>query len=576
MPTSRQGTRRPLALAVAALLLAACGGERPTSDEGRGTVIIATAADADFLLPALVTQLVGKQVIDQLFEPLAAMPATMNTLGDVGFQPRLAKSWEWAADSLSITFRLDPRARWHDGQPVRAGDVRFSLEFTKDPAVASRQAGGLESIDSISVSDSLTAVAWFSRRSAEQFFSLVYNLTVMPEHLLASLPRDKVREAEFARAPVGNGRFRFRRWEKGAVIELVADTASFRGRPSIDRVMWSISPDPTALWGRVVNEEADFVEMLRGEPLAKVEASTTSRALPYEGLDYGFVLFNVRAQGNRRQSHPVLGDLATRRALTLAIDRQAVTRNVFDTLAYTGLGPVVRAQWAADTTVAIPGQNVAAAKAMLDSLGWRDADGNGIREKGGRPLRFSLLAPSSSSARRQASVILQAQWKEVGADVTLEDMEFNAFIESIQSGKFDAMMHGLHADPSPSDARGTFGSPANPDSPGSNFGGYSNLAVDAAFDSAMTEFDPVRAKALYQRAYAQIQSDAAAIFLYEPKPVAGISRRIEGVTMPASGWWTTIADWKISPDKRIARDKIPLGAPLLPVAGGDTAKSGAP
>lgn len=576
MHTSRLRSCRPLAFGAALLALAACGEKQPASDEGRGSVIIATAADADFLLPPVVTQLVGKQVIDQLFEPLAALPANMNTIGDAGFEPRLAQRWEWAPDSMSIAFHLDPRARWHDGQPVRANDVRFSLQLTKDPVVASRQAGGLELVDSVSVTDSLTAVAWFSRRSAEQFFSLVYNLTIVPEHILGSVPRDKMRESDFARAPVGNGRFRFRRWDKGQVIELVADTANFRGRPSIDRVMWSISPDPTAMWGRLVNEEADVVEVLRGEPLAKVQASTTTRAVPYQGLDYGFVLFNVRAQGNRTQAHPVLGDAAVRRALAMAVDRQAVARNVFDTLAYLGIGPVVRAQWSADTAIAMPAFDVAAAKALLDSLGWRDADGNGVREKGGRALSFSLLAPASSLPRRQASVVLQSQWKEVGADVKLEDMEFNTFIERVQSGRFDAMMHGLHADPSPADTRGAFGTPADPKNPQGNFGGYSNPVVDAALDSAVGEFAPARGKALYQRAYAQIVADAAAIFLYEPKLVAGISRRIDGVTLPAAGWWTTIGDWKIAPEKRLARDKIPHTAPLAPAAGGDTAKAGAP
>lgn len=576
MHTSRLRSCRPFVLGAALLALAACGDKESAANEGRGTVIIATAADADFLLPPVVTQLVGKQVIDQLFEPLAALPANMNTIGDTGFEPRLAQRWEWAPDSMSIMFHLDPRARWHDGQPVRAKDVRFSLELTKDPVVASRQAGGLEGVDSVSVTDSLTAVAWFSRRSAEQFFSLVYNLTIVPEHILGSVPRDKMRESDFARAPVGNGRFRFRRWDKGQVIELVSDTANFRGRPSIDRVMWSISPDPTVLWGRLVNEEADVVEMLRGEPLSKVAASTTTRAVPYQGLDYGFVLFNVRGPGNRGQPHPVLGDAAVRRALAMAVDRQAVARNVFDTLAYLGIGPVVRAQWSADTAIAMPAFDVAAARALLDSLGWRDADGNGVREKGGRSLSFSLLAPASSSARRQASVVLQSQWKEVGADVKLEDMEFNTFIERVQSGRFDAMMHGLHADPSPADARGTFGTPADPKNPQGNFGGYSNPVVDAALDSAVGEFAPARGKALYQRAYAQIVSDAPAIFLYEPKLVAGISRRIEGVTLPAAGWWTTIGDWKIAPEKRLPRDKIPPSAALPPTAGGDTAKAGAP
>lgn len=563
---------RSVVLGLTALGVAACGSEGAGDSEGGGSVIVAVAADADFLLPPVINQLVGKQIADQLFLPLASPPASMNTVGDAGFEPRLARSWSWAPDSLSIAFSIDPRARWHDGQPVRAEDVRFSIALLKDPVVASRHASGVEGVDSASVQDSLTAVVWFNRRSPEQFFSLVYGLPVVPAHILAAVPRDKMRESDFAQNPVGNGRFRFRRWVKGSLIELVADTAHFLGRPSLDRVIWSISPDPTAMWSRLVTEEADMVEMLRGDALAGVAASTTTRLVPYQGLDYGLALFNQRDPANRQRPHPLLSDAALRRALVMAVDRKAIVKNVFDTLAYPSIGPVVRAQWTADTTIAMLPYDVAAAKALLDSLGWVDGNGDGVREKGARPLAFALMSPSSSTPRRQSAVLLQAQWKEVGAQVTLEEMEFNTFVERISSGRFDVMMHGLHNDPSPSDLKANFGTPSSPREFGANYSGYSSPVVDALLDSVQSEFNTTRSKSLYQRAYARIIDDAAAIFLYEPKMVAGINRRIETGPLSAAGWWTTMADWKIAPDKRIARDRIPLGARAVP----DSASAGTP
>lgn len=553
----------PLAIALAAAV-AACGPNESTSKTGGGgaggTVIVAVAADADNLLPTVITQLVEKQVVDQLFEPLAAPPASMSTVGDAGFEPRLAQRWRWAPDSLSIAFSLDLRAKWHDGVPVRAEDVRFSVELLKDPVVASRQASGIDNVDSASVRDSLTAVVWFKRRSPEQFFQLVNGLPVVPAHLLANAPRDKVRETDFAQHPVGNGRFRFRRWVKGSLIELVADTGNFRGRPSLDRVIWSVTPDPTAMWGRLVAEEVDMVEILRGEALAGVAKSSTTRLVPYQGLDFGLALFNERDPQNRARPHPLLGDAALRRALTLAVDRRAIVKNVFDTLAYLSIGPVVRAQWTADTSIAMPPHDVAAAKALLDSLGWVDHDNDGVRDKGGRALAFSLLSPSSSTPRRQAAVLMQAQWRDVGARVTLEDMEFNTFAERMTTGKFDVVMHGLHNDPSPSDLRANFGTPPSAKDFAANYGGYSSPVVDAALDSAASEFDIARSKALYQRAYSRIIDDAAAIFIYEPRLVAGVNRRVETGALPAGGWWTTVADWKIAPGSQLARDRIPLDA----------------
>lgn len=569
-PTSPSSLRRAVQL-VPILAAVACGGEGASDGEGRGTVVVAVAADADFLLPPLVRQLVGKQVFDQVYDPLAMLPASMVTLGDAGFEPRLATSWSWSPDSLAITFTLDARARFHDGHPVHAADVRFSAELIKDPAVASGLAGGLANLDSITTPDSLHVTAWFRRRTSEQFYMLVNHLPVMPEHLLASIPRDKLRESDAARNPVGSGRFRFRRWVPGSLIELVADTANYRGRPSIDRLVWSVSPDPTSLWARLVSEEADLVEVLRGEPLAKVAAAPTTRSVPYQSLDYAYVTFNTRVDRSSRAPHPIFGDAGVRRALALGTDRATVVRNVFDTLAHVAAGPFVRAQWSADTTITQPAFDLAAARALLDSLGWRDGNGDGIREKNGRPLAFSLAFPTSSTPRRQSAALLQAQWKELGADVRLEDVENNTFGGRMMAGKFDAVMNGQHADASPADLRQSFGSPEAPNSGSSNYGSYASSEVDALVDSAATEFDTARAKELYRRAYQRIVDDAAAIFLYEPKLVAGLNRRIDTGPLRTDGWWITVGDWKIDPSRRLARDRIPLDAPVE--AGGDSAGS---
>lgn len=562
------------ALAPLVLALTGCGSDGKSKDSssvGGGTIIVAVAADADFLLPALAQQLVSKGIIDQLFEPLAMPPASLQTVGSEGYEPRLAKSWSWSPDSLQVTFALDPRARWQDGKPVTAEDVRFSVELVKDPVVLSRQAGGLALVDSVSVRDSLTAVVWFHGRSPEQFFSVVNNLTVMPAHLLKGIPHDKLRDSDFNQHPVGNGRYRLQRWVKGSLIELVADTTNFRGRPAVDRLIWSVSPDPTALWTRLVAGEADVVELLQGEAVQKVAESKVARLVPYPAFAFGFAMFNERDPANRARPHPILADRDVRRALAMAVDRPTFVKNVFDTLAHVGIGPVVRAQWTADTTIGgLPYDTIAATR-LLDSLGWKDADGNGVREKGGRPLKFAILVPSSSRARRQMAILLQAAWKGIGADVSIDDMEFNTYVSRMEQGAFDVTMHALNPDPSPTDAAATFATPKPPAPWGTNYGAYSNPVVDAAFDSARVEFDAARSKALYRRAYTTIIDDAAAIFLFEPTMVAGIHKRIDPGVIPKAGWWINLGDWKIAPDQQIARDRIPIGVTL---DAGSTAPSG--
>src|SRR5262249_22494700 len=142
-------------------------------------------------------------------------------------------------------------------------DVRFTFDIATDSAVGSQlQAVLRPNIDSVSTPDSLTAVFWFHKRYPQQFFDATYHLLIEPEHLLRSEPRNKLEASAFARAPVGSGRFRFARWQAGTSIEVVADTANYRGRPKLDRVIWSISPDPSTSFTRAFAGEVDYAEPL--------------------------------------------------------------------------------------------------------------------------------------------------------------------------------------------------------------------------------------------------------------------------------------------------------------------------
>jgi peptide/nickel transport system substrate-binding protein len=105
-------------------------GDAGTAEATGGTVVVATGADAETLFPPLAVGLTARRSPILLFEPLAELGDELNTVGDAGFRPRLARAWTWAPDSLSIAFHLDPRAHWHDGAPVLADDVRFTSAST--------------------------------------------------------------------------------------------------------------------------------------------------------------------------------------------------------------------------------------------------------------------------------------------------------------------------------------------------------------------------------------------------------------------------------------------------------------
>jgi peptide/nickel transport system substrate-binding protein len=526
----------------------ACSSDSRTagfSGKGRvgGTIVLSTSADADVLLPPLTMTLQGKQVVDQIFDNLADIGPTLNTVGDAGFTPRLSDRWSWATDSMSVQFHINPKARWHDGAPVTAEDVRYTFRLVKDTSLASPLASNLDNVDSVSVIDSLAARVWFHQRTPDAFFRAASSIAILPSHLLKQTSPASLRESAFARAPVGSGRFRFAAWDHGARIVLRADSTNYRGRPNPDRVIWLVSSDYAAAALRFLGGNADFLDLVKPELVSEVKAKGLDVVVSPGSLDYGYVAFNLRNAGNSGP-HPVFGDRETRRALVMAVDRPALVRSVFDTLALVAHGPATRILATSDTTIDIPYDPQQASRA-LDSLGWRRG-AEGLRSRGKTPLAFGLILPMSSASRMKLAVLLQEQWRKAGARVRIEPLELNAFGSRMDSRKFEALVNAWHIDPTPSTVREEWAS-SEIRKGGYNATSYSSPAFDAVLDSAVKEMNPERSAALYRRAYRILVADAPAMWLYELRNAQGVSKRIHPTGIRPDAWWANLADWTVNP-----------------------------
>jgi peptide/nickel transport system substrate-binding protein len=542
------GRARVQALLILFGALVACSSDAGTAKSAAkgpvgGTIVVSSAADADILLPPLTLTLQGRQVVDQIFDNLADIGPSLNTVGDAGFAPRLSDHWKWAPDSMSVSFHINPRARWHDGAPVNAEDVRYTFQLVKDTSLASPLSSNLDNIDSVSVVDSLTARVWFHQRTPDEFFKAASPVAILPSHLLKNTPPASLRGSAFARAPVGSGRFRFAAWERGARIVLKADSANYRGRPNADRVVWLVSADYPAAALRFLGGTADFLDVVKPELVPQVRAKGADVVVSPGSLDYGYVAFNLRNASNSGP-HPTFGDRELRRALVMAVDRAALVRSVFDSLGLVAHGPATRILATSDTTIGLPYDPDQASR-TLDSLGWRRG-ADGMRSRGKMPLAFSLMVPSSSAIRMKFAVLLQEQWRKAGAKVRIEPLEVNAFGARMDSRKFESLLNAWHIDPTPSSVREEWAS-SEIRRGGYNATSYRSPAFDAVIDSAVKEMNPARSAALYRRAYRTLTDDAPAMWLYELRNVQGVSRRIRVTGIRPDAWWTNLADWSVNP-----------------------------
>jgi peptide/nickel transport system substrate-binding protein len=521
-----------------------------------GTMVIAQPGEPGTLLPALQGLSMEKEITDLLYDRLAEIGDDLNTIGDRGFKKQLAERWEWGPDSLTIAFHIDPRARWHDGVPVRASDVRYSFALLKDPALGSPSAPLITNIDSVAVRDSLTAVAYFKHHTPEQFYDLVYQVSIVPEHILSNTPPAQMKTAEVTRRGIGSGRFRLGVWEPGKRLELVADTANYRGRAKLDRIVYTPTPDFNTAIGRFFAGDADFFEQLRPEHLVQIAKDTLRRAIPYPSLGYAYLALNNADGKQPGQPHPIFGDRAVRRALSMAVDRRAMLANVFGQYGRPLYGPFPHAIPVADTTLPQLPYDTVHARALLDSAGWLPGP-DGVRMKNGRRLEFGITTPVSSAARKQYSVLLQEAFKKVGAAAHIDETDIAGFMAKNGDRTFDTILELYSTDPSPSGFKQSW-STSGIAKGGSNFGSYSNPTVDALLDSATATFDPARTRAYTRRAFETIVEDAPGIWLYEPASVMGLHKRIHTTTMRVDGYWSGMADWWIPAAERTARDRIGL------------------
>jgi len=548
-----------------ALLLCACVGTESQSGKSTGgTLVIAAGGDPDILVPSLLSNVQAAEIVDLVYDRLANIGDSLNILNDAGFTPRLADHWTWSQDSLSIAFHIDPLAKWHDGTPVRSNDVRFTFQSTIDSTLGSGTKALIATIDSVATPDSATAVFWFHTRTPQQFYDATFQMPIIPEHIWKGVPPSAWRASEQARHPIGSGQFRFVRWIPGAAVELAADTANYRGSPKLSRVIWSIAPDFNTVVTRFLSGETDFFEALRRENLPEVAKHPELRLKQYRGLAYIFAQFNLRDPANHARPHPIFGNRELRRALTMATDRANLVRSVYDSLAIPALGPTVRAYPTTDPSLAQIPFDLARARQILDSLGWRDANGDGIRERNGRPLQFSLAVPNTSKPRVQLAVLLQEQLRQAGVKVDVEQLDFPVLIERLRKRAFDVAIGQWNTQPSPGSIRGTWGTAGSRASSGSNYSSYENPVFDANVDSALASFNPPARKAYFTKAYETIIQDAPAIWLAEPIPTVGYHSRLQLAPLRSDAWWAHIADWWIPSDKRIPRDNTPAGTATAP------------
>ena len=535
---------------VALLLL---GGAPPLAAQQapRGTLVIAIPGEPVAPVPSLWrNDQASREISDLLFLHLAD-PDPAYRLGDErAWVPRLARRWT-RRDSLTLAFELDPRARWEDGTPVTARDVVLGLERGRNPAYAAQTATLLKRIDRVTAEGERVVVVRFTQAYGEQFYDAVFHAPPLPTHLLAGVPPESLATSGFVAQPVGNGPYRYSRRVAGQQLELTANDSFFLGKPGIGRVLFLIVGSPEARAAMLLAGEVDALENIFALPnWTRLENLPEYHLYPLPGLGLNYASFNSRAPGDTAQSHPLFADVAVRRALALALDRERMSRAAYGPLTRPPGAPVSALVARAVEAPPPPPYDTAAARRLLASRGWADHDGDGILDKDGRAFQFRLMVPSVSASRIRMATEMQEAWRRLGIAAELELVEPAVYTERRNALRFDMDMYGVNQDPTPS---GLTQSWSCAGIGGSNVLRYCNPRVDSLLARAQAQGRG--APRTYGQALRLIAADAPVIFLAALVAGTPVHRRFNGVRIRPESSWADVWRWSLRPGEALERDR---------------------
>lgn len=506
---------------------ARAAGHWPGRPADGGRILFGSIAEASNLIPYLTSDSASHEVADLLY----VAPLRYNK--DLQPEPWAAESWSMEEGGRLMRFTLRKGILWEDGRELTAEDVAFTCRLAADPATGSPYAEDFLRIKELRVLDRYTFEVRY-----EQFFARAVSTwmsPILPRHLLEG---QNIRETPFSRRPVGAGPYRLKSWEPGSRITLTASPTYFGGKPHISEVVYRIIPDNATMFMETRAGRLDVMDLSPLQYLRQTSGPLWEKEFHkyrYLASVYIFLGFNLE--------HPFFRDARVRRAISMAINRDELIQGVLLGQGVPAFGPFKPGSWAYHPTLRPVEQNLAAARALLAEAGFADSNGDGLLDKDGTPLAFTILTNQGNEQRILTATVIQSQLEKIGIEVRIRTVEWAAFIrEFVNKGRFDAVILGWTITQDPDIFQVWHSSQAHDG--GLNFTHYKNPVVDRLLEEARSTPDQARRAQLYARIQEILAEDQPYCFLFVPYALPVVQRRFMGIKPALAGimynfekWW---------------------------------------
>ena len=482
------------------LLAAALLATAVQSASAQSTLRIGLAEDPDVLDPTLARTYVGRIVFASICDKLFDIDEKVNLV------PQLALGHETSADGKTVTIKLRPGVKFHDGESMDAEAVKFSLERHIGMQGSFRKPE-LAAVDNIEVVDAGTV-----RLALKAPFSPLISQLADRAGMILSPKAAKEAGDKFGLKPVCAGPFKFveRVQQDRIVVERFADYWD-KANVHVDRIVYRPVIDSTVRLANLKSGSLDLIERALATDLKEIKADPKLKLATQVEIGYQSLSLNM-ANGPDGKDGPFgKGGAKAMQALAAAIDRDAINQVAFNGEFLPG------SQWVSPRNpyflekYPVPKRDVALAKKLLAEAGLK------------APVAVDFMVPNNPESRQVAEVI-QAMAGEAGFDMKIRVTEFATSLKQAEEGKYQAFFIGWSGRVDPDGNSYIFHKCGAPQ----NNRGYCDKEVDALLDEARTKTAPTDRKAIYEKAAAKILPEGGIIYLYHRLVIIAHSQKLEG------------------------------------------------